>query len=266
MTTRRDFLISSGAFSILGLMTWRSPGTLWQLISPTAVAQSQTGPAEFKDLYVRSIGFQDVLTAAQWQAGQPVTLSKTIEPSSHGHTVIIPVEAITRLSMGQDATFSSQRAQGHEHQVTIKLRDVVPGGNVIPNKPSIAETPPPSQNPGNQEAPTSPMSPSNSSDQSLAAILGEGQHPHLYVEALQPIDSSTIYYCIGDRNSCSRADWMNMEAAHIFPGRRIYRSKYPLQLNSNDIVHVSALDISGVRRELHAQVFPASNGLYLSQK
>jgi hypothetical protein len=262
MTNRREFVIQTGSLTLLGFAIWRSPKAVWQIVAPTAFAQA-SGPTEFKDLYVRSLGFQDILTATQWQAGQAVTLSSTIEPRSHSHQVIIPAEEIAKLSAGQNVSFQSQLAQGHQHPVSIKLTDAVPGGSVIPNVAQPSTTQPPTTGVG----PVPPTSnPVQASGNSFSAILGDDAEPYLYVEAIAPIDSSSIFYCLGDAQSCSRMDWVPMVQVTLIPGRTIYRSKYRLKLRPNDVIHISANSLTGGRTELHAEVTALGSGLFLQNR
>lgn len=263
MKTRRDFFLMGGSMSLLGFTSWRSPKAIWQLVAPTAFGQS--GPAEFKDMYlsVQTAGANsssEILPATQWKAGADVALKITAEPGGDDHPVILPGSKIAELISSGSTSFQSAIVGGHAHNVSVRLGNAVPGGNVITN--TIENN---TSNNNNTQSTPPTEGPTSGSDEALSAILGDGQQPYLYLESRTPLQANGIYYCRGTNGTCSYLDWTPMQEVNL-PGRFIYRSRDPLSLNSGEIIHISALDIANVRRELHAEVSVASSGLFITSK
>lgn len=225
-SNRRQFLKQSGQIVIAGY-------GLVVAESNDAFSRTQNQQAYY-DLIVKTdnglVGSQTnqklILKAEALRDKLAVTTGLEIDEGNHQHQITLTVAEIASLNAGQIVSKKSAIGTNGDaaHGVTINPNDRF-GTRVIYDNGGTA------------------------SNGTLAAILGFGPKPHLYVEALVPISQNGLSFCFTPTGQCSPDTYPLILISDI-PGRQIFRSKPAIALAGPIQLMVTATLLNGQQSQL----------------
>ena len=213
----------------------------------------------YRDIRVQSdLGPAGTLTAQQIKDGLAVATGVLIDEGGHQHNITITADEMRQLQEGKVVRKRSEQAAGHDHGVVIDPSNLVPGGNTIEGQDNPTPTPNPGTTNNPPGPPNGPPDPGvGTSSPFLSALLGDGRRPYIYLQSTEQLKPGSVYICLGNDQACDpNRPWSLMENIDVGPGKNIFASRVPLDLQPSTVVHFYAETVAGKRGRLAFRIRP----------
>lgn len=226
MLTRRDILTQTGNLivtsSIIAVIV-----PYFRRNNGVALA----GVKVYKDIRVLGAGTVTPLSAEAILRG--TAFSGKLNEGSHTHSYSLSSDQIKQIAAGKVLKFDSGLASdgsGHKHTVTVNPANLLKGGKSV----QVFE--------------------SENADK-IAARLGNGDQPYLYVEGTEDLDPATVKMCIGALAQCqSEKAFSILELVEGLKNRQVFGSVDHITIEDDTTIHIWAMTKSGKQAKIIATI------------